>query len=208
MNEFTKHDIYAMEIQRSTQRRSGPMKKIRNFLKDRSGATAITFGLLLIPIMGMTGLAVDYSLASNERSQIAERCRLPPPWPALRFSPARIRRRRKRVHEPIFKANLGDGSARRCDINFNASNQKVKRYNQRPDQHTVHASVEPGQGRDGGECDGIGAVETLLTAKSSTLTRFMAGTSRKFPSSSCDGGTTETVIGTVTYTRPTEGPQQ
>ena len=37
------------------------MKKFRNFLKDRSGATAVTFGLLLVPLMGMTGLAVDYS---------------------------------------------------------------------------------------------------------------------------------------------------
>ncbi len=46
------------------------MKKFTKFLKDRSGATAVTFGLLLVPLLGMTGLAVDYSLASNERSKL------------------------------------------------------------------------------------------------------------------------------------------
>lgn len=44
------------------------MKTIRKFLKDRSGATAVTFALLLVPIMGATGLAVDYSRASGERT--------------------------------------------------------------------------------------------------------------------------------------------
>ncbi len=46
------------------------MKKIRNFLKDRSGATAVTFALLLVPMVGMTGLAVDYTRASSDRSQL------------------------------------------------------------------------------------------------------------------------------------------
>ncbi|WP_162707235.1 TadE/TadG family type IV pilus assembly protein [Phyllobacterium sophorae] len=43
------------------------MKRIRDFLRDRSGATAVTFTLLLVPLLGVTGLAVDYSRASNER---------------------------------------------------------------------------------------------------------------------------------------------
>ncbi len=46
------------------------MKKFTKFLKDSSGATAVTFGLLLVPLMGMTGLAVDYSRASNDRSEL------------------------------------------------------------------------------------------------------------------------------------------
>ncbi|EJN05155.1 TadE/TadG family type IV pilus assembly protein [Phyllobacterium sp. YR531] len=46
------------------------MKKIRNFLKDRSGATAVTFALLLVPIVGMTGLAVDYTRASTDRARL------------------------------------------------------------------------------------------------------------------------------------------
>lgn len=46
------------------------MKKIRNFLKDRSGATAVTFALLLVPMVGMTGLAVDYTRASSDRSRL------------------------------------------------------------------------------------------------------------------------------------------
>lgn len=46
------------------------MKTIRNFLKDRRGATAVTFGLMLVPILGMTGLAVDYTRASSDRSAL------------------------------------------------------------------------------------------------------------------------------------------
>lgn len=46
------------------------MKKIRNFLKNRSGATAVTFALMLIPIAGVTGLAVDYTRASNDRAEL------------------------------------------------------------------------------------------------------------------------------------------
>jgi len=46
------------------------MKKITKFLKNRSGATAVTFAVLLVPLMGMTGLAVDYSRASNDRSKL------------------------------------------------------------------------------------------------------------------------------------------
>ncbi|MEJ1118951.1 Tad domain-containing protein [Phyllobacterium sp. CCNWLW109] len=46
------------------------MKKIRNFLKDRSGATAVTLALLLVPMVGMTGLAVDYTRASGDRSRL------------------------------------------------------------------------------------------------------------------------------------------
>ncbi len=49
------------------------MKLFRDFLKDRSGATAVTFGLMLVPILGVTGLAVDYSVATNERGQVAGR---------------------------------------------------------------------------------------------------------------------------------------
>jgi Flp pilus assembly protein TadG len=46
------------------------MKKFTKFLKDRSGATAVTFAVLLVPLMGMTGLAVDYSRASSDRSEL------------------------------------------------------------------------------------------------------------------------------------------
>ncbi|WP_204270737.1 pilus assembly protein TadG-related protein, partial [Escherichia coli] len=43
------------------------MSKFKQFLRDKRGATALTFGLLLVPLMGMTGLALDYTVASNER---------------------------------------------------------------------------------------------------------------------------------------------
>ncbi|MBA8877445.1 Tad domain-containing protein [Phyllobacterium myrsinacearum] len=46
------------------------MKKIKKFLKDKSGATAITFGLLLVPLLGATSLAISYNNASNQRSDL------------------------------------------------------------------------------------------------------------------------------------------
>ena len=100
------------------------MKQIRNFLKDRSGATAITFALLLVPIMGMTGLAVDYSLASNERSQIAERRRSAALAGASIFTGSNSAAAEARA-KAYLKANLGDGSGQGVTIKFTAANQKV-----------------------------------------------------------------------------------
>src|SRR5262245_16762306 len=42
----------------------------RVFRQERSGATAITFGLALIPLFGVVGAAVDYSRANATRTQL------------------------------------------------------------------------------------------------------------------------------------------
>lgn len=100
------------------------MKKIRNFLKDRSGATAITFGLLLIPIMGMTGLAVDYSLASNERSKLqnaADSAALAGASIYIGTNSAQAEARAR----AYLKANLGEQAANAVTINFKADKQLV-----------------------------------------------------------------------------------
>lgn len=43
----------------------------RRFQRDERGAIALMFGLALIPMMGMTGAAVDYSRASQLRNKMA-----------------------------------------------------------------------------------------------------------------------------------------
>jgi Flp pilus assembly protein TadG len=99
------------------------MKKIRNFLKDRSGATAITFGILLIPIMGMTGLAVDYGLASNERSKLQNAADSAALAGASVFTGTNSAAAEARANA-YLKANLG-AQADKVSINFSAANQKV-----------------------------------------------------------------------------------
>src|SRR3954466_6113310 len=44
------------------------MNRIKSFPSDQRGATAILFGLLLLPLMAAVGAAVDYSRAANART--------------------------------------------------------------------------------------------------------------------------------------------
>lgn len=46
------------------------MQAIRRFRRDRSGATAVLFGLTLVPAMGLAGVALDYARAASARSAI------------------------------------------------------------------------------------------------------------------------------------------
>jgi hypothetical protein len=41
---------------------------LKRFLKNNTGSTAILFGFAVIPLIGMVGLAVDYSRASNSKA--------------------------------------------------------------------------------------------------------------------------------------------
>jgi Flp pilus assembly protein TadG len=41
---------------------------IKRFLQDRSGAVAPMFGLVLVPLVGLTGAAIDYSRANSVRT--------------------------------------------------------------------------------------------------------------------------------------------
>jgi Flp pilus assembly protein TadG len=41
--------------------------RFRSFCSDRAGSFAPTFALLLVPVVGLIGAALDYSRAANER---------------------------------------------------------------------------------------------------------------------------------------------
>src|SRR5262245_53643237 len=45
-------------------------KMWRAFRQETHGATALTFGLSLIPVFGLVGAAVDYSRANSTRTQL------------------------------------------------------------------------------------------------------------------------------------------
>ena len=53
---------------------------IGRFWREESGAAALTFGLMLIPMVAMIGLAVDFGhvYAANSKTQGALRLRWPP----------------------------------------------------------------------------------------------------------------------------------
>jgi Flp pilus assembly protein TadG len=46
------------------------MYQFRNFARNQSGATAIVFGLALVPVVGAAGIAVDYSRAGEARQAL------------------------------------------------------------------------------------------------------------------------------------------
>ena len=99
------------------------MKRFRQFTKDRRGATAITFALLLVPIMGATGLAVDYSLASNERSRLQNAADAAALAGASVFTGANAAVAEARARA-FLQANLGDG-ANDVTVDFSTAKQKV-----------------------------------------------------------------------------------
>jgi Flp pilus assembly protein TadG len=48
------------------------MRSLRSFFAAREGNVAVMFGLMVIPILGLSGAAIDYSLAARDRSAIQE----------------------------------------------------------------------------------------------------------------------------------------
>ncbi len=99
------------------------MKSFRQLLKDRSGATALTFALLLVPIMGMTGLAVDYSRATNDRSRLQNAADSAALAGASIYTGANAAAAEARARA-YLRANLG-AEADAVRVSFNAANQKV-----------------------------------------------------------------------------------
>lgn len=99
------------------------MKKIRNFLKDRSGATAVTFALMLVPLVGMTGLAVDYTRATTDRSRLQGAADSAALAGASVFTGANASAAESAARA-YLKGNLG-AEADRLQIGFNTNNQRV-----------------------------------------------------------------------------------
>ncbi|ATU93014.1 TadE/TadG family type IV pilus assembly protein [Phyllobacterium zundukense] len=100
------------------------MKRFRDFLKDRSGATALTFALMLVPIMGMTGLAVDYSVATNERATLQDAADAAALAGASVFTGANKQAAEDRARA-YLKANLGMAKYGAVTVNFSAANQRI-----------------------------------------------------------------------------------
>ena len=44
------------------------MRSLRTFLRSRRGNVAVMFGLLCVPILGLVGTAIDYSMAARDQS--------------------------------------------------------------------------------------------------------------------------------------------
>jgi Flp pilus assembly protein TadG len=110
---------------RRSKRLEWDMKRLREFLKDRRGATALTFALLLVPIMGMTGLAVDYSIASNERSKLQDAADAAALAGASIFTGANASAAEARARA-YLKANLGaEADTIAVTFKFDAKNNNV-----------------------------------------------------------------------------------
>jgi hypothetical protein len=102
---------------------SGAMKNLRQFIKDRRGATAITFALLLVPLLGFAGLAVDYSRASNDRSRLQNAADAAALAAASVFTGSNKATAEAKARA-FLQANLGL-KAEDINVNFNTANQKV-----------------------------------------------------------------------------------
>lgn len=99
------------------------MSKFKQFLRDKRGATALTFGLLLVPLMGMTGLALDYTVASNERVNLQNAADTAALAGASVFTGGNAQAAEDRARA-FLRANLGD-KASAVSVNFSAKDQKV-----------------------------------------------------------------------------------
>jgi Flp pilus assembly protein TadG len=110
---------------RRSKRLEWDMKRLREFLKDRRGVTALTFALLLVPIMGMTGLVVDYSIASNERSKLQDAADAAALAGASIFTGANASAAEARARA-YLKANLGaEADTIAVTFKFDAKNHNV-----------------------------------------------------------------------------------
>lgn len=99
------------------------MSKFKQFLRDKRGATALTFGLLLVPLMGMTGLALDYTVASNERVNLQNAADTAALAGASVFTGGNAQAAEDRARA-FLRANLG-AKASTVSVNFSAKDQKV-----------------------------------------------------------------------------------
>ncbi|HVL70949.1 MAG TPA: pilus assembly protein TadG-related protein, partial [Beijerinckiaceae bacterium] len=46
------------------------LPRLRDLLRNRNGSIAITFALSLVPMLGLSGAAVDYGRATNARAKL------------------------------------------------------------------------------------------------------------------------------------------
>lgn len=171
------------------------MKTIRNFLKDRRGATAVTFGLMLVPILGMTGLAVDYTRASSDRSRLQNAADSAALAGASVFTGANVQAAQDRA-TAYLRANLG-AEADNVTMSFSAENQLVN-VGIRGETNSLFMQVLNKDKVD------IGVNAQALAPLKPTSVRFypgeMYGWYYKKVSIVVVKGGKETVAGTISYT--------
>ena len=96
---------------------------MRNFKTDRNGNVAILFALALIPVIGAMGAAVDYSLASAQRT--AMQAAIDATALALaKIMPASQAELDARGME-FFKANLGSAPIKNVTLSITPANGKL-----------------------------------------------------------------------------------
>lgn len=97
------------------------MKKFRDFLKDTSGATALTFGLLLVPLLGVTGLAVDYTRASSDHAELQNAADAAVLWGASTYNGSNLPDVKARIQQSL-RANLPGFDASGATYNVSVTN--------------------------------------------------------------------------------------
>ncbi len=134
------------------------MKRFRDFLKDRSGATALTFALMLVPIMGMTGLAVDYSVATNERATLQDAADAAALAGASVFTGAKHASCRS-SREGLSQGKSRDGQVRCSHSQFQRCEPANNRQPRWPDSNNVHAYPQSGHDSGWCQCTSLGTPE-------------------------------------------------
>lgn len=114
------------------------MSKFKQFLRDKRGATALTFGLLLVPLMGMTGLAVDYTRASSQRAELQNAADAAVLWGASTYTGNNLDDVKSRIQKSL-RANVPNFDSSGATYNVTVTNDvpaRIKLSVARPMQTT------------------------------------------------------------------------
>ncbi len=109
------------------------MTTMTSFFNDQRGATAITFGLLLLPLMAAVGSAVDYSRAANVRTSMQAAADAAALFAARDVRTAGTAQLTDRVQQ-VFRANFHRPGARIESIAVSKNARSI--------QVTAHASLQ------------------------------------------------------------------
>jgi hypothetical protein len=91
------------------------MRLIKNAYRNRKGSVAIIFGILLVPIIGFVGAAIDYSHAYGARTQLQgalDAATLSAAGPEIRYL---SKKSRNDYARKVMKANCGQDSCGRVN---------------------------------------------------------------------------------------------
>jgi Flp pilus assembly protein TadG len=78
---------------------------LKRFADDKKGSVAVIFALTLLPVLGMAGVAIDYSAASGTRAQMAQAADAAAL--AAARAPVTTLAERQKIAQDVFNANMG-----------------------------------------------------------------------------------------------------